>query len=555
VPLTDVTNIGISPVIKLVGETPPNFNATGLTTWDKNYKGVVLLSTVTGSGTNPSVFGSSWATSIFGDWNYTQLYLEGITIRTKSKSGGTHIAPTVGGINAGKIELFSAINVHIDTESENFNSVVPSVDVTGIITPYEMNNAWSYLNRVMVEGFNKGIRVSEHTNGTNVAIFCCVEGLHMESSGHLSSFDHLVIQWCNYNIYVPNSLANAPTLKINNFAIESYNNSYGVRWYSAINDIYDLQNQLRGEAKYLKILSLSGIVLTLSVTGAKNFNKYNLYRQGEKLTVLGSNLNVTATGTGLTPFTDIAVLEINSNTPSSIDEGFSNLYLTHTQNGNNNLVGRISFINIASTIPDKRIAQIYATTDGNKEAGKMYVTINNGTSMQSVVEIEGEKVVLQKPLRLKSYTVATLPTGTQGDTAYVTDALTPTYLGTLIGGGSVKCPVFYNGSNWVSTINTTNVKINNTLSKSTDYTVLLSDYVNNNVLVIYADATAGNFTITLPNASVFANYEIIVKKIDSSANSVTITGNANIDGASTLIVSSQYSKSKVTSNGTQYFIL
>jgi len=48
------------------------------------------------------------------------------------------------------------------------------------------------------------------------------------------------------------------------------------------------------------------------------------------------------------------------------------------------------------------------------------------------------------------FTVATLPAGTVGDTAYVTDATAPTYLGTLTGGGAVTCPVFYNGSAWVS---------------------------------------------------------------------------------------------------------
>ena len=48
------------------------------------------------------------------------------------------------------------------------------------------------------------------------------------------------------------------------------------------------------------------------------------------------------------------------------------------------------------------------------------------------------------------YTVSTLPTGKQGDRAYVTDATTPTYLGTLTGGGAVVCPVFYNGTAWVS---------------------------------------------------------------------------------------------------------
>jgi len=48
-----------------------------------------------------------------------------------------------------------------------------------------------------------------------------------------------------------------------------------------------------------------------------------------------------------------------------------------------------------------------------------------------------------------AYTVATLPTGFQGARAYVTDALAPTFLGTLTGGGAVVCPVFYNGTAWV----------------------------------------------------------------------------------------------------------
>lgn len=53
--------------------------------------------------------------------------------------------------------------------------------------------------------------------------------------------------------------------------------------------------------------------------------------------------------------------------------------------------------------------------------------------------------------RLPVYTVATLPAGaTAGDKAYVTDATAPTYLGALTGGGAVVCPVFYNGSAWVS---------------------------------------------------------------------------------------------------------
>lgn len=52
-------------------------------------------------------------------------------------------------------------------------------------------------------------------------------------------------------------------------------------------------------------------------------------------------------------------------------------------------------------------------------------------------------------LKLKEYTVSTLPAGTKGDVAYVNDAASPAPLATVVGGGSSVVRVFYNGSNWI----------------------------------------------------------------------------------------------------------
>ena len=46
------------------------------------------------------------------------------------------------------------------------------------------------------------------------------------------------------------------------------------------------------------------------------------------------------------------------------------------------------------------------------------------------------------------YTVSGLPAGVTGARAYVTDASGPTYGATVVGGGAVVTPVFYNGSAW-----------------------------------------------------------------------------------------------------------
>lgn len=79
-----------------------------------------------------------------------------------------------------------------------------------------------------------------------------------------------------------------------------------------------------------------------------------------------------------------------------------------------------------------------------------------GVAFGNATPVTGEFVVglttvFKSTAQLFGYTVATLPAaGTAGRAAYVTDATSPTYLGALTGGGSVKCPVFDNGTAWVA---------------------------------------------------------------------------------------------------------
>ncbi len=76
---------------------------------------------------------------------------------------------------------------------------------------------------------------------------------------------------------------------------------------------------------------------------------------------------------------------------------------------------------------------------------------NSNTSYTDIHELKSNgRVVMSNTITTKGYTVATLPAGNVGDIAYVTDALTPTYLAVLVGGGAVVTPVFYNGTAWVS---------------------------------------------------------------------------------------------------------
>lgn len=73
-------------------------------------------------------------------------------------------------------------------------------------------------------------------------------------------------------------------------------------------------------------------------------------------------------------------------------------------------------------------------------------TVNNGARFS--VNKDGG-VIVGAPIRLKVYTVVNLPAGTQGDYSAVSDALAPTFLTAVVGGGAVYTPVTYNGTAWV----------------------------------------------------------------------------------------------------------
>ena len=120
---------------------------------------------------------------------------------------------------------------------------------------------------------------------------------------------------------------------------------------------------------------------------------------------------------------------------NSTDQGmiWSNNVTPSTSNFALNTRGDYTFLNATSNV--------YLGIGGSDK-----VTVNSTSMTVSHNVVMGGSSSL---LILKGYTVATLPTGVIGATAFVTDASGPSYLATVVGGGSVKCPVFYDGTNWV----------------------------------------------------------------------------------------------------------
>jgi hypothetical protein len=90
-----------------------------------------------------------------------------------------------------------------------------------------------------------------------------------------------------------------------------------------------------------------------------------------------------------------------------------------------------------------------------------------------------------------------------------------------------------------------------TSTKTSNYTITGTD------VVVFANATSGSVTITLPTASANAGYRFYVKRIDSSGNSCTVTrsGSDTIDGQISLSLNLQYMSVTLISDGSAWYIL
>lgn len=81
--------------------------------------------------------------------------------------------------------------------------------------------------------------------------------------------------------------------------------------------------------------------------------------------------------------------------------------------------------------------------------------------------------------------------------------------------------------------------------------------VGESAFSIFMDATSGNKTVTLPTGLSVPGRMYVIKKIDSSSNTVTVgvSGGDTIDGSSTYVIGSRYESIWVQATSIGYFIL
>jgi len=122
------------------------------------------------------------------------------------------------------------------------------------------------------------------------------------------------------------------------------------------------------------------------------------------------------------------------------------------------------------------------------------------------------------------------------------------------GGSNTTVRVYYKGDTASRFTMPSTKDVLDALYFSPKVVTVTSNYNANYGDIVLVDASGGAVTVTLPPPK--ANAIINVKKIDSSSNAVTIDGNgANIDGQSSIQITTQYESYTLVSDGSNWWII
>lgn len=223
----------------------------------------------------------------------------------------------------------------------------------------------------------------------------------------------------------------------------------GLSFSSGAGSVFDLTDEDGTNAIEVNVCNFEGCASIGELDGYRQFlgTTIGIYGCSDGLTLSGvwngfkiTNTNVFGFGATGTLFKEGTTLLFNNRFYSELNVDLpAGAELSDLQNSNFNddelfqitnslikLNGTVSIANTAALLPN------ILSTDSESR------WINN-IGIENTPEL----------VKVKGYTVTTLPTGQVGYRAYVSDATATTYGSTVVGGGANTVPVFYDGSNWI----------------------------------------------------------------------------------------------------------
>lgn len=168
--------------IYIEGTSPPNFEQQGLRNVTPPDNGTLFESTITGSGTRPSVIGAEQGNS--GDawiWNYTNVGLSNLGIRSKVSGGSSSMC----GINLEYVAQVPLLDMlRVDVDQGLVAMPTPNSASVGLILAPVNNHLAFNCGFLYISGYYTGALIGEHTHIENLAVVGARNALELRDGPH-----------------------------------------------------------------------------------------------------------------------------------------------------------------------------------------------------------------------------------------------------------------------------------------------------------------------------------------------------------------------------------
>lgn len=408
--------------------------------------GVILESTILGSGTAPSVLGASFNSSGGGgivDFTLIDSYMKDLTIKVRSKTGSTHIAPSMTAFNLSKVASASIENCKALTQSAMTGQSVEPTDstVTGFDLPNRLNSA--VLNCEVFQcgayGFYNGFRVSDHAKFNSIQVSACLKGLVFKDADNNSVI-------CVENYFCDG--ARYPwSFEANNTVLGSFylENQGAGKWFDVDTIFYAPSGVTMYGHIYYNIttepFTSSGTLLgQLGLIDTKTSYRYGY--SNPYLMTGGKNVMITSAeyGSFFSVVENNPLIYLDKGTSETVtDQNFPVMIFGHGQTKIDGTLLDIVLINRSNADADKRAIQIDVNNDGTSDSCVLNLRVNAGSGPVNILQARGTRINYSVPIVLPSYTVAGVPsasTSGAGAQIFVTNEA----------GGAVNA--FSDGTNW-----------------------------------------------------------------------------------------------------------
>lgn len=238
---------GESPILNSYGH-----NAVGSETHFPTNAGVVLRSTIAGSGTNPSVLCSKATNILFDPINYSMVELKNIAILVNPFIATT--GPSMSGINFLLQGAFKIDNICCGLDLVDYSDAIePDNHVFGFAGGYP-NGDFSRIGKLVCSGFYYGCVLSEGVISEFLYMSCNKIGLASMRGYYGATAKYYMSLWNAYVIGTPqetiaNIDAGHSTLTINQLNCEIHGTN--PLWVTHIDFALDDTNLIYGTASYI----------------------------------------------------------------------------------------------------------------------------------------------------------------------------------------------------------------------------------------------------------------------------------------------------------------